>query len=73
MQFSIQIDSPLLIMHCHVIRSRAGHVVLSGTVRGQERLRCDMTTTYDKHPDRFAKECQDVAWNRLRQIAAEAA
>lgn len=68
-EFSVQHEE--LIMHCNWSRNYSGHVVLSGRVRGFQRLRCDMTATFNKHPDRFNKECTDVALNRLRQIAPE--
>ena len=75
MTFSIQhgsaADKTLLVMHCTVSKNRIGHVVLSGRVNGEERLRCDMSTTYREHPDRFTRECESVALNRLKEIAAE--
>lgn len=75
MMFSVQhgsvADKTLLVMHCAVSKNRVGHVVLSGRVNGEERLRCDMSTTYREHPDRFARECEGVALDRLRQIARE--
>lgn len=75
MTFSVQhgsvADKSLLVMHCTVSRNHVGHVVLSGRVNGEERLRCDMSTTYREHPDRFARECESVALNRLREIAVE--
>lgn len=52
----------------HVQRNRSGHVVLLGYFNHEERLRCDMTTTFNKHPDRFRDECKQVALNRLSQI-----
>jgi len=60
-----------LVMTCGVIKRRDGHVVLTGRVNGEERLRCDMSTTYHKHPDRFAAEVKDVALHRLAQIERE--
>jgi hypothetical protein len=71
MMQTFSVESNGQVMLCNVVRSRGGHVSLRGSLNGEERLQCDMTTTFDRHPDRFARECRDVALNRLRQIQKE--
>lgn len=60
-----------LTMRYHITRRSSGHTVLSGRVNGETRLQCDMTTTWRFHADRFWDTAHEIAYTRLREVAAE--
>jgi hypothetical protein len=45
------------------------HTVLLGTVNGETRLECDMTTTAKFYPNRFWDTVHEIAYTRLREVA----